>query len=123
MTKATRSYVSQLHYHLSNQNTVFEDTITEKQTLFNNAITYVSNEVRKLRVCKTTALGGFVMERLLRFNILLSWYLSIWTHETCKQSVSIGLFWKGPKITPVTSRIQLAETTLFSFSYFLVPIS
>lgn len=60
MTKAEHLYVSQLYYHLRSRNIVFEDTITEKRTHFNNAITYVSNQVRKLGM--TTALGGFIMK-------------------------------------------------------------
>jgi len=39
MTKAEHLYVSQLYYHLRSRNIVFEDTITEKQTHFNNATT------------------------------------------------------------------------------------
>jgi hypothetical protein len=55
----------------------------------------VSNQVREL--CIITVLRDLLWCAYDFLKILLSWYLSVRTHETCKQSVSIELLWNGAK--------------------------
>jgi hypothetical protein len=81
MTNAKRSYVTQRYYHLRSRNTVFEDTITENQTLFHTVVTYVSNQVQKLGM--TTASGGHAVAQLveaLRYKSEGRGFDSRWRH-------------------------------------------